>query len=81
MPVFSFLPRMTDFRCHMLSYHLLMWHLNLMLIPNELRVDPFDLLCSGSGAFFHIFITPGGRLSGPKDMKVRREDVATLWKP
>ena len=40
----DFLPKVADFRCHMLSYHLMMWGLHAIFAPDKIKLDLLMLL-------------------------------------
>ena len=62
LPVGSFLPNRSDYRCNLLSYHLLLWELFAIYAPEEIKIDVFELLKSRGGAIFFNFFIPTGKL-------------------
>ena len=70
LEVFDFLPKMIDMRCHMLAYHLLIWHLFVIYAPDKIQIDIYDLLSIQGGGFFSQFAQPAGSLHVCKPMKV-----------
>ena len=57
------LSRLSDFRCHMMVYHLIQWELFAIFAPEKIRLDLFDLLCIRGGGFLNcLFMTPELRI-------------------
>ena len=56
----DWIPEEADLRCNMMATHLFWFEMAVILAPDEIKVDIFDLLCSSGGAIFRNFIYPSG---------------------
>ena len=59
----GFLPKVSDYRCHMLTYHLIMWELHAIFAPHEIRLDIMRLLCAHGTVPFNVYIRPAGSIN------------------
>ena len=60
-PEGEFLPKKSDLRCSMLAYHLLLWEMQAILAPEQMRLDIFELLKIRGCAILTAFLDPNGR--------------------
>ena len=56
----DFLPIQVMYRCHILARCLLIFELFAIMAPDELRVDPFDLIRSRGCFLFNSYCGPDG---------------------
>ena len=62
----DFLNMEADVRCNLLAYHLVMWEIAAMVVPELITIDISDLLCL-HGALFCAYYSPCGLIKGILD--------------
>ena len=55
-----------DVRCNLMGYHLVMWEIAVMIWPDAIRIDIFDVLIQ-HGAIFNAYYGPCGHVDNILD--------------
>ena len=72
--------RPTEYRCHMLMVHLLIWEIHAMYYPELILIDVFDVL-KDHGALFRTFFYPDGNVRQRDYLHVGKQAHDLTWRP
>ena len=69
-------------RCNLMSWNLVQWNLAMIVAPEEINIDFFDLICVRGGSLFRVFTTPNGIMTIEKIYKnwtSKKKKYLTPW--
>ena len=75
----KFLPKVSDYRCNMLAYHLLLWQLFAIFAPQLIKIDIFSILLSQGCSFFFCYFDPAGKCSPTRNNLFKRRRHPEVW--
>lgn len=81
MGIDQFLQPKADVRCNLMAWNLLQWELTSIFVPEQIKLDFFDLLCVRGGASFFVFVTPGGMVTVDKIYRDSSKEKKKYLKP